>query len=205
MAWTTPKTFTAGSVLTAAELNTHLRDNLNETCAPTVTTAGDMTYADAANSMGGRLALGAAGEFMVSDGSAPTWKGFASSQQNASAFTFTNGSFLALDAVTGGTAGSAVSVTATTGTKVLLMWRARFANSSAGAVGFLSYSISGATTQAASAAQALAFESSAANDQIYAGTQDLVAVTAGSNTFELEARTTAGTQTMQYTELIVLG
>ncbi len=29
MSWTTPMTFTAGSVLTAAQLNTHLRDNLN--------------------------------------------------------------------------------------------------------------------------------------------------------------------------------
>ncbi len=28
MAWTAPKSFSAGSVLTAAELNTHLRDNL---------------------------------------------------------------------------------------------------------------------------------------------------------------------------------
>lgn len=28
MAWTSPKTFTANSVLTASELNTHLRDNL---------------------------------------------------------------------------------------------------------------------------------------------------------------------------------
>lgn len=28
MAWTSPKTFTADSVLTASELNTHLRDNL---------------------------------------------------------------------------------------------------------------------------------------------------------------------------------
>lgn len=29
MAWTTPKTWTVGEVLTAAGLNTHLRDNLN--------------------------------------------------------------------------------------------------------------------------------------------------------------------------------
>jgi hypothetical protein len=30
MAWTTPKTWTVGEVLTAANLNTHLRDNLGE-------------------------------------------------------------------------------------------------------------------------------------------------------------------------------
>jgi hypothetical protein len=34
MAWTTPKTWTVGEVLTAAGLNIHLRDNLNAVAAP---------------------------------------------------------------------------------------------------------------------------------------------------------------------------
>ncbi len=72
MAWTTPKTFTAGNVLTAADLNTHLRDNLNETSAAQVTTAGDITHADAANSMV-RLGIGGAGAVLTSDGNTPTW------------------------------------------------------------------------------------------------------------------------------------
>ncbi len=72
MAWTTPKTFSAGNVLTAAELNTHLRDNFNETSAAQVTTAGDVTYADAANSMI-RLGIGGAGSVLTSDGSTPSW------------------------------------------------------------------------------------------------------------------------------------
>lgn len=73
MAWTTPKTFAASDILTAAELNTHVRDNLREVCAATATTAGDIVYADAANSMGSRLAIGAADKVLVSNGSAPTW------------------------------------------------------------------------------------------------------------------------------------
>jgi hypothetical protein len=34
MAWTTPKTFSVGAGLTASELNTHVRDNLNALKAP---------------------------------------------------------------------------------------------------------------------------------------------------------------------------
>ncbi len=40
MAWTSPKTFAATEILTASELNTHLRDNLNETAPAKATTAG---------------------------------------------------------------------------------------------------------------------------------------------------------------------
>lgn len=40
MAWTAPMTFVAGAALTAAQLNTHLRDNLFETEVAKVTVAG---------------------------------------------------------------------------------------------------------------------------------------------------------------------
>ena len=43
------------------------------TAAATVTTAGDLFYADAATSMGSRLAIGAANKPLVSSGKAPTW------------------------------------------------------------------------------------------------------------------------------------
>ncbi len=66
MAWTTPKTFVAGAVLTAAELNTHMRDNLNhlfdsiddvgtlfniasKTAAYTATTADTVLLCDASS------------------------------------------------------------------------------------------------------------------------------------------------------------
>lgn len=44
-------TFTAGSVLTAAQLNVHLRDNLNETAAAKATTSGSYFVANGANSI----------------------------------------------------------------------------------------------------------------------------------------------------------
>jgi len=49
MAWTTPKTWASGYVVLAADLNTHLRDNLNVTAPAVLTTAGDIIYASGAN------------------------------------------------------------------------------------------------------------------------------------------------------------
>ena len=49
MAWTTPKTWASGYVVLAADLNTHLRDNLNVTAPAVMTTAGDIIYASGAN------------------------------------------------------------------------------------------------------------------------------------------------------------
>lgn len=54
MAWTSPKTFISGDVLTAAELNVHLRDNLNETAVAKATTAGRIFVASGANTVAQR-------------------------------------------------------------------------------------------------------------------------------------------------------
>ncbi len=74
MAWTAPRTWVTGETVTAALMNAHIKDNLLETSAATVTTAGDIAYADAANSMGSRLAIGATDTTLVSSGTAPTWQ-----------------------------------------------------------------------------------------------------------------------------------
>ena len=49
MAWSSPKTWSSGYVVLAADLNTHLRDNLNVTAPAVMTTAGDIIYASGAN------------------------------------------------------------------------------------------------------------------------------------------------------------
>mgnify|MGYP003135766268 CR=1 FL=1 len=49
MAWTTPKTWASGYVVLAADLNTHLRDNLNVTAPAVMTTQGDIIIASGAN------------------------------------------------------------------------------------------------------------------------------------------------------------
>lgn len=60
MAWTTPRTYTTGELVTAAILNTHVRDNLLETAPAKITNIGDLLVGAGLNSLKS-LALGAAG------------------------------------------------------------------------------------------------------------------------------------------------
>lgn len=59
--WTAPRTWVALEVPTAANFNTHVRDNLLEAGVAKVTTAGDIVQATAANALA-RLAIGTAGQ-----------------------------------------------------------------------------------------------------------------------------------------------
>ena len=61
MAWTAPRTWAAGEVVTAALLNTHVRDDLLETAPAKVTTKGDLVAATGANALA-RLGVGADGQ-----------------------------------------------------------------------------------------------------------------------------------------------
>lgn len=49
MAWTSPKTFTDGSVLTAGDMNAHLRDNMNEIAAAKATAIGNLFVVSGTN------------------------------------------------------------------------------------------------------------------------------------------------------------
>ena len=49
MAWTTPRTWVTGEIVTAALLNTHVRDNLNVTAPAIMTGQGDLIFATGAN------------------------------------------------------------------------------------------------------------------------------------------------------------
>lgn len=70
MAWTTPRTWTIGELVTKAVMDTHVRDNLNAIWIGT--TAGDMAYWTGAAARA-RLGIGAGGTLMRSTGSAPSW------------------------------------------------------------------------------------------------------------------------------------
>lgn len=73
MAWTDPRDWTTGEVVTAAIMNAHVRDNLNQCPAHIVTTAGDIVYATGDSALA-RLALGTAGYILhVGGSSAPVW------------------------------------------------------------------------------------------------------------------------------------
>ena len=67
MAWTAARTWTTGELVTAAIMNTHVRDNLLETAVAKVTTAGDLAYASGANALQ-RLAIGATSRVLTAQG-----------------------------------------------------------------------------------------------------------------------------------------
>jgi hypothetical protein len=69
MAWTTPRTYTTGELITAAICNTHIRDNFNQTAPALVTTKGDLVAATAANAPA-RVAVGSNGALLAANSSA---------------------------------------------------------------------------------------------------------------------------------------
>jgi hypothetical protein len=75
MAWTTPKTWASGYVVLAADLNTHLRDNLNVTAPAVLTTAGDILYASGANTPARLAKSTTSTQYLANTGTsnAPAW------------------------------------------------------------------------------------------------------------------------------------
>ena len=77
MAWTVPADKLTGDLVSAASYNQMLgtSGDMSRTSAAVVTTAGDMTYASAANQMA-RIAGGTAAYVLTSNGatSAPSWQ-----------------------------------------------------------------------------------------------------------------------------------
>lgn len=186
MAWSTPRTWVTNEVVTAALMNTHVRDQFNV------------------------LDGGSVGNILMFAGGAPTWGDMQTSQANAAAFTFTNTSFLDFDAVTGGTPGTAVSVTITSATgKLLVLYRARIRNNTVGKITYMGYRIFGDSSKSAGDGDALTYECPAtANDILRAGYFSTVVagITAGDSiTVELQARVDGGTGTLNNTELTVIG
>lgn len=201
MAWTAPRTWVTGETVTAALMNAHVRDNLLETSAATATTAGDIVYADAANSMGSRLGiLSGTGTFLASTGSAPVWRSVGQLVGDA---TYTGAAdpgsanptptVFADLSVTGWGSGTTVLVTATTGTRALVHYGARLVrNPTAGGLVHISYRVGGATTTAAATTWETVDESGASNDNNSPGRSHLATLTAGSNTFVLQAHASSG-------------
>ena len=177
MAWSTNKTWSPGEGLTAALLNTYLRDQLDET-APAVATAG--------------------GRLIVTDGANSITERSVASARVATAETRTLTTYGALT-----TAGPAVSVTC--GTEALVWITCDLMNGNAGAFSLVSVGISGATTRTGSDNYALTYQSSVANDRMAATyLYHATGLTAGSNTFGLKYKVSAGTGTFRHRYIAVL-
>lgn len=167
MAWSAPMTAVASTAFTAAQFNTFVRDNLNETAPAKATVAGQIFVSTAANSIAARV---------------PSTAIVATSETTASV------SWVDL-----ATAGPAVTVT--TGTQALVSLYCDMSNSSASGFTFMGFAISGATTLAA--ANNTALQISGTTTAFRLGHLIMVTgLTAGSNTFTAKYQVgTAGTGT----------
>ncbi|MCZ7440807.1 hypothetical protein O7598_31065 [Micromonospora sp. WMMC241] len=176
MAWTSPPTFTDGSVLTAAQLNL-LRDDLNETAPAKATQAGRLIVTTGLNSVAERDVV-----------------------SSAIATTQTTGSTSFVDLTTPGP-----TVTVTTGSAAILLWSALMSNSTANAKTYVDYTVSGASSRSAQDASALRFQSDSANQEARSGQVMFEGgLTPGSNTFKLQYHTNGGTGSFSDRRLTVI-
>lgn len=176
MAWTSPATFTDGNVLTAAQLNAQVRDNLLE-------------------SMPGKAA-GVLRHFVTTGANAIVERRLVTAFIEQREIT---GSTSFVDLATVGP-----SVTVTTGTVALAMWTVRTENVSANTTCHAAIAISGATTSAASDSQGLIIRNYlAATEKRQSITHMFSGLTAGSNTFKLRYKTNAGTAAFAQRELTI--
>lgn len=154
-----------GAVLTAADWNTYVRDNLNETAPAKATTEGRYFVATGPNSIAERVT----GTQSVSTSESTTSTSYA-------------------DLATVGP-----TVTQTTGSMCFVNWAAQISSATAGAVGYVSIEISGDTSTSASDTWALQYEISAANDTARIHMSRLfVGLTPGSNTFTMKYKSPGG-------------
>lgn len=181
MAWTAPMTAVDGNAFTAAQFNTHVRDNLLETAPGKATAANQYFVATGANAITPRSI---------------------SSATVSTAETTTSISYTDLATV-------GPSVTLTTGTRALVILSGGVGNNTAGSYAAMSVNVSGATTTAASDNNALIFRAAdltGAGDARNQCCQVLyLTLTAGSNTFKAEYRAiTSGTARFERRTITVI-
>lgn len=175
MAWTTPMTFVSGNVLTAAQLNTHLRDNLIETSVGKATAAAQVAISQGNN----RIAM-----------RTPTITRIDTSEATDST------SYADL-------ASAGPSVTVTHGSKVLVGMVCRMVNSVANSTQFASYAMTGDNERDPQDVSALSSDGKTVSSSIRHCTYDLPAVTPGTTTFTMKYGTGSGTGTFSERVIVV--
>jgi len=177
MTWAAPMTAVAGSVFTAAQFNTYIRDNLNETAPAKATTAGS--------------------HFAVSDTNQIAQRTSATANINTGEST-SSSAYTAL-----ATPGPVVTVT--TGVMALVGVSSTLSNNTVGQNTYMSYAVSGATTIAATDDRAQLMTAAAINQAFRASHWYLeTGLTAGSNTFTAQYRVTANTGSWSNRRMIVV-
>lgn len=185
MAWTAPRTWVTNEIVTAAMMNTHVRDNLLQAAAAKMTAAGDLLYSTAANAPA-RLASLAAPGHLVAGATAPAWRTVDAALGIGSESTALGTGWTGLGVGETGDGPDTV-VTVTTGANALLMFWARGSVATLGTAYHIGYAISGATTLAANVNRAVYERPSTVNYTSQPGAVVLqTGLTAGSNTFTLQ-------------------
>jgi hypothetical protein len=180
MAWTAPMTAVANATFTAAQFNTHVRDNLLETAPAKAANAGGYFVATGTNAIAERRGT-----------SALTDPGTPDTRTSTSYGDMTN-------------AGPAVTVT--TGTRALVTISCEAVGGSGDAAtseSRMSFAVSGATTIAATDAVCACRTGADTRFQL-SRTVYLTTLIAGSNTFTAKYRVSAGTTTFSHREINVL-
>lgn len=179
MAWTAPITFTSNTALTAAQLNTYLRDNMNETAPAKATTPGYHFVSTGPNAIAERA-----------------WEtSFIDTSESTASTTFT-------DLTTVGP-----TVTVTTGSRAMWILNCFTSNNTANVARRASVEVSGATSISASDNRGLLHDGTAGSVNGFrtSATHLETALTAGSNTFTMKYRTHSNTASFSQRELIVIG
>lgn len=174
MAWTAPMTFTSNTVLTAAQLNTHLRDNLLETAPAKATTAAGYFVTTGMNAIVERVIRQA----------------FVNPTETTTSNSFT-------DLTTPGPA-----VTAGTGSEALVLFAAQLTHSAAD-FSLVSVEVSGASSISPSDDYALASQQGTSLMQSghFMYFSNLVP---GTNTFTLKYRVGSGTGSFRRRRIVVM-
>lgn len=177
MVWTPPLTAIPGAVLTAAEWNMSVRDNLNETFPAKATRDGTIIVGTGVNTTAER--------FPNSD--------IVQNQQTTTSTTPT-------DLTTFGP-----SVTVTTGARAIVSLRSLVQNNAAGATSLASYEISGASSFSATIVRAITHESSTPNAGTRTSLTNLFFdLTPGDNTFTMKYWVGSDTGTFAHREILVI-
>lgn len=161
MAWTTPMTFVSNAVLTAAQLNTHLRDNMLETAPAKATRTSGFFVGAGPNSIVERLVV--TNRLPADEATSGTSYG---------------------DLTTEGP-----TVDVETGTRALVFLSGSLRNDTANQSAYMSYSVSGGTSVDPSDSNALQMSGLAATQSGQVGMVDLAdGLTPGINTFTAKYR-----------------
>jgi hypothetical protein len=221
MAWTAPSTWVAGAILTAAQLNTQLRDNLlaggpiygtealRDAAIPTPF-EGQRAYITGSTIAAATGAVNTVptGIQTVHNGSStPSYAANWVCVTPVGAYSNTLATSTSTSYVSTLTSDSTpISATLTTGTTALISISGLTNNTSTGVTNSLSFAVSGATTLNAADAQG-SFVSEATISYSYgiSRTYILSGLTAGTNTFTLYYKTSGGTASWYNRNLVVQG